>query len=1662
MENNHRPRTPAARHVQRSFDGARANHAHPVQPAVQAVAQPFATSDTHQSAEPQSKDFHLELRWKLPARIWKFVRRNVIRPVKRAVYRTITMYLNGTRRRRAMMLVVLGVIVFTLVFPMFESLLDHKTYALSPGENAVLLQTNQSMANLLKYDTQTQSFMFNQNYTPNLQAGEYKAGGSQIKAQISEDASKGVTVTDPINKVDFKVTPEFKLGTGKQQQNRVVFPAFNGGGHLVYTAGAIGVKQDVTLDHYIGDNLEYTYKLELDDIYAAHLEQNGSIGIYGSSLGLSSATAGSDKDRALLQKAQEKAVKDKLLFALPAPVIKEANGIKSNAKAHYKLDGDKLTVVVEKLKDAHYPLSIDPTVTAALSRGQFGFDANIETNVYIDDTNGLIKRSPLTGGNLNAWSTSNGTSITGTLNAAHFMGSAVVYGGTMYVIGGTSTTTTANLTGTNYVEQAKINSDGTVQNFTAGNSTGLPAGGVSRFQLMVYNGYMYIVDGSTTDSTGSSIIDDVYYTRITSESYSAYTNGAQLKNWSHTGATTGPGAGTPRYAYGATVYNGYLYVAGGKTSGGGVATVYYSQLKPSGAPGTWTAGTSLPAARYDFDMQAYNGHIYVVGGNASGLTPSVLYNTIDSTDGSISSWVTTNSLVNSTGGTTSSAAENFGASYTMIYNGYLYVTGGCNALSGSGQCNASGNVLGHSQIAQINADGSLGTFFPNNNASTLQRTGTAVLGYNGTLYSIGGCSVTSTTAYSCTTTQTTTSYAKVNPTIGDISANRTPNALPVQLYGQGTVVVNGYLYVVGGCLTLTCTGTRSMNFSTYYATINSDGSLSSWTNGTTATTTGSPLHSDGQGSPVFSATFDCSAGGTDNCGLAGMSVVTYNGYIYSLGGNEGSSTTSQIRDAYYMQPNASTGAQGLWTRVTNALPAVVHEASAVAYNGSIYMIGGCSGAAGVGCSNTSYLTTVIKSTLNTNGSLNSGFATTNQLQLATNLGIGAFGITLYGNYIYLSGGAGNYTAVQGGTGSTGNDGQSNDVWRAKINASGNIVNVSTGLATGGWTLTTGHLNNARRRLVSYAINGYLYIIGGHSADDPAGPPGGTDGTTYGDVQVGQIDMSTGGTGDITSFTTSSSGTVTRRWNPAIAFSNGFLFVTGGCLAGPPPAGCTNMTPDGTTTWDDEAFVVYNANNLGSNTWNSQTNFYSTASGSNPNIANRLGAGMVAYNGYLYMAGGCTTYTLGTNVCSLATTDVVYAKINADGSMGTWTTSTALANLYAFNQLVAVNGTLYLLTGENSTGVAKSVVRYSVIGANGVPGAWVDATFSLPITLTKAAVTVYANRIYVAGGFDNSSGLNQSNVYYTPALPSGGDITSAWSTATTGFTTARRELSLVSAGAYLYAIGGYDGTNYYSDVQVATPSTSTGNISAWTFVKEIPYKQASMASFGANGYLYVVGGRNGNASTSCNKAVYFAPINQNGTVGDWSQSPSSLSTARFGGGSAYYNGYMYYAGGHDCTSITSTSVVQQSGQLSEAIHATYTRYVDFGTDATLRNLYILGQNAQISGVDIDLWKIIVKTSTSVNNSWGQKYTQSLSSLTTGPNYSTPITFQALDASGVDQGASEYWDVTFDIDQRQSFNFPDTAQPSITLYDFYFSAGPAKRLRLGKTFVNEQQTNLDAHP
>lgn len=1517
------------------------------------------------AVEPVAKSITLNFRFGKPdvqklARIF-----NRLLPAQRRW--KLNTFFAKTRVRLTLALVLIVLVAGDLV-PLMQNLFVQHSYALGSAE-ALLENKDQLLASKLVHDTNKSTFNFNAGYNPATQDPNASGGGPKISAVTYDQASKGLQVTDPINDVNFTMTPKFNLYAGRQDGNRVVYPLSDGTGWLVYTMQAGAVKEDVLLNHANGDKMVLNYSLGLGDNFAARQESDGSIGIYGSDSPLNGqVSTGSSKDLKLLQAARKKAPKTKLFFTIPKPIAYQANKAPANVKVTFQLQGSNLQTAVTGLKKGTYPLTIDPTVTVTSTTDLFR-DTNPESNVDFNATTGNISRGAVTGGVIPAWTTN-----TNNLNTARFLQGATIYDDYAYVAGGAGDNSTVPLSS---VEFARIGSSSSVIG-TWSTTTSLPVG-LARFRLLAYNGYMYAIGGATTTTDCTTVSSAIYYNRI-------QTNGQLSATWT-TSTNSLPSA---LCGIGAAAENGVLYIAGGQTGkqyNTSVATVAYASLNPDGSIGTFTtSAVSLPSSATGADLQVYNGYLYdfggATGGGGGGTINTVVYASIAS-DGSIygtssSNWKTTNAFA--------TARANLGSSFTFAYDGFMYIQGGCNSFNASFTCSS---MLGDSQIAQINADGSLGTWSTDAQASLTALVGASLISWRGNVYRIAGCTSMNTGGVSCVTGNTlaTQAYSLIS-SAGQVGPLNTPsNALPTAIYEHGVAINNGYIYVVGGCITVNSsngcqTGTSDTTGNTSYAPLNADGSIGTWTTDSTHLLNGAT-------------------------GLAAFGITVYNNYLYVTGGYAYSS--GAISSVFYVQLTSSGALAGNWTTNANSLGASIYGMSTIAYHGYLMAFGGCSASAHVtGCS--SYVSTVYRGQINTsNGSVAAFTTTTQGLPVAKALMAGA----VYNNYIYLAGGA---TAAAG---------QTSNIYYAQISSTGDITS---------WSTATGAMSHTLRRADAYAMNGYFYITGGHD---------GSTNTTYGTIEIGKISMSTG---NITSNLTDSVTTITARWDARTAFANGYIYITGGCTAGNPPAGCTAASTK------DEYVEEYNAGNKGPSTWTS-VNAYTT---------NRVTASSVATNGYIYEAGGCTSFTVGTTFgntqCTSTgneTNTTAYATINPDGSLSSWTAGPTLPAARAAGCMVTAGGYLYYIGGEDTTNTASAAVYYSQIGTNGVPGSWATATNGLPGARGWISCATFNSYIYVTGGLDGS-GTAQATVYYSPSLSSGGDITSAWSSGTS-FTTARENHSTVAIGSYLYVMGGDDKTNPKIDVQFIQLNPSTGaTTGSWSYGTDLPQPVSFQAATDANGYIYLIGGRT--APTACVNDTYTASVNSTGTISNWSSGINNLASARFGMSTAFYNGYYYSLGGDDCTNIVSTNVVEQGGEHSQSMRSSWSKYADLAGNGTPRFFVAYLTNAQNNGVDIEKWKMTYMSSfdSGTTPSWGAVTT--VSPVTSQQAY----VMSALNGAGTNIQLSRWFMFTLSINMEQSFTFTDDTQPTVSQYELYYSPPPAKRLMHGKDFRDQVQQDLDAHP
>jgi hypothetical protein len=290
---------------------------------------------------------------------------------------------------------------------------------------------------------------------------------------------------------------------------------------------------------------------------------------------------------------------------------------------------------------------------------------------------------------------------------------------------------------------------------------------------------------------------------------------------------------------------------------------------------------------------------------------------------------------------------------------------------------------------------------------------------------------------------------------------------------------------------------------------------------------------------------------------------------------------------------------------------------------------------------------------------------------------------------------------------------------------------------------------------------------------------------------------------------------------------------------------------------------------------------------------RIGGKTVFANGYIYVLGGSTD---GTNANAQST--VIYAQLMADGSIGSWNSTTAMPSTLMHHDAVYANGYIYVMAGRNNSvsTTKQNAVYYAKVNLDGTLSAWTTSSNSLPAVVDEGVSAVANGYIYHLAGY-NSSGTAVNNVYYAK-LNADGSV-GAWQTSAATGLTARGSFAATTANGFLYVFGGDASTS----VQY-TSASSTGVLANWSSGTSLPGNEGSFTAYTANGYVYLVGGHDGVSTPS--SAVIYNNLNSDGTLGaTWKTSAYPLPATRYNYGGAINNGYLYVLGGTSPGGSTAT-------------------------------------------------------------------------------------------------------------------------------------------------------------
>ncbi len=1478
--------------------------------------------------------------------------------------------------RKPLHAVTIGVLLAGVVVPTLEHLASEARYRLNADQAGVMSHVSSRLGDMLTYDQKDKAVYFNRDGQPlggddrvsRVGVGE---GKQLYSAKMPVQASSGIRVTDTTHKISATMSPKFGLDEGRKVKGRVVYPLKADAGVLALTPKGNGIKEDILLDHAPADRVQYDYALNLEDGLEARMTANGAVGVYSVDPALlGNISFSTDADRARVENARKNAEKNFLMFEIPAPVVKQADGKAHGVKAHFALSGDTLSVVATGLAKASYPLSIDPSfIITTQSDFLLG---KVEDNITVTITAGTdaqLNRAKITAGLLGSWGTAVAGNLPTTGGAApgcgetggvNFNFGLTAYNGFLYLVGG------GNGAG-RFVCYAALNSNGTLGTWTP--TTATFAQGRIGSTVVGFNGYLYVMNGE--DSTGNTQYKNVEFAPVsaTGDVTTAWTNSSTYYT------------GTNHTFGGGVTYNGFIYMCGGATvkkDASLIATCEYTQINSdgtlqrpttsctlSGTATNWCTASSFTTARNRFGMAAYNGYIYIVGGyNGTSALTDVQYVSI-APDYTLGTWGTTTAI-------TAVLAAGWRNGGVVAEQGHLYIVGGCTTAP------ACSGLLNSTYYAVINADGTIGAW-DTSTSFTTARLFNGVASYNGVIYSIAGCTAEPTNANNCTTALGDSQYAIINTTPGDTTSPTANNggSVTAARAGVATTAYNGYLYAAGGC--------NGTNCGTYVATvdaakINDDGSLGAWT------TTGM-------------GTLPASTG--MNAGRTFGTMVGYGGKLYYIGGlQKTTAPADNYANTLLVATQTASNGNLSWSADNTASHAFIsgraYLASAV-WGNYIYLMGGYDG--------TNYYNDV-QYTKISGGSL----ADPNSCGVSSTLWCGSgtysfgstgkrgLGAAAYAGYLYIAGGRNGTTSYT-------------DVYRAPL--------TSTTGAVGSVTTETNTLPSGPHTFIGVVIhNNVIYSIGGMT-DNAGNAPSNV-------ISCAALDGSTGAVGV---WTTCSKTLSAARWGAGVAAYDGRLYTVGGCSG-------TGVPPCATGSYlaTSEYFVVRNGGSGLFGTTAANTNPWTSTSGCTGacTLTARADAQTVAYNGNLYVVGGCTTYSAG--VCTVWSTKVEHAAISASGSLGSFSSGsdTQLSSGQARISGAAITyvGRIFLIGGSSSTAADTADVISAPLSATGDVGTWRTET-SMPEARHGFGATLMNGRVYAAGGINGATLKN--SVMFSEIGENG--LLLSWTTDGSTFSTARQDQSVLAYNSKLYVIGGYDGTNNLSDVQFA-PINTDGSLGTWKYTNEQDQKGRFRQAAAANGYMYFFG------SESSGLDVFYAAINSNGTIGNLYRASNSGMIAGSNhahGGGVFSDGFFYEVGG--CTlsgsaCTTANNGAEYAGQKAQARIGHYSKMFNTEVNTAPSLVQVNGSGQYV---------ITMRTAAVGTTTWGVP--QFIS-----PAYATKFYFlKALDGTGTDVGIAFNYYLFLIIDDSNTGGFPDTVSVAQDV-DIYYHPNPTRRLRHGASFTN----------
>lgn len=231
----------------------------------------------------------------------------------------------------------------------------------------------------------------------------------------------------------------------------------------------------------------------------------------------------------------------------------------------------------------------------------------------------------------------------------------------------------------------------------------------------------------------------------------------------------------------------------------------------------------------------------------------------------------------------------------------------------------------------------------------------------------------------------------------------------------------------------------------------------------------------------------------------------------------------------------------------------------------------------------------------------------------------------------------------------------------------------------------------------------------------------------------------------------------------------------------------------------------------------------------PLTISRQHAAVAASDSYIYVSGG-EEFPYGGAVDSIES-----AKINVDGSFGTWNIVSHMPSPREHHRMVSAHGFLYIIGGFNSDISGSADVERSKINIDGTLGPWVPVSPMVIPRVTHYSVS-YNDYIYSLGGEAVSDFQNLTSVERAK-IKSDGSLEN-WELENS-FAQPRGFLGAALVDSFIYVAGGSGPCSLNTVERV--PINPDGTLGQWEYQNSMISDRKGMTLAAAQGHLYAIGG-----------------------------------------------------------------------------------------------------------------------------------------------------------------------------------------------------------------------------